>query len=740
VNIIFIQLVFHFSFLILILIILPAFAQTNQEIDNTISWIIGSIIILVFVIGGYLAFKIFNKKSTKFKTSTMLDPEQLRAVQHPYDKPLAVTAGPGSGKTRVVAERVKDLILNQGVDKEKILCITFSGAAQKTMIDRLNEDSDLKNQGISFTKKTVSTFHSYCYDVLELKEYKTKQFDPVFVIKKTNDNDNDREYTNEMKGWINEFKKNFHNHSFKKFGIDDESINKLVDGVSAFKREDRTINDLDKYLQKNISKISDEYLEKLEDLLKYFKLYENYLKKLKKYDFDDFLQITVNEKLVKDSLEKEIKTVDHLIIDEFQDNNYLQFEISKLLTPTGHITVVGDKNQSVYSFQGANIENFSNFTSHYKKSTSIHLKHNYRSTPQIVDLSNKLLENKSDFSESTTNNESGNKVNVLEFCNEKNEYEFFKTLVCSKINTLLKKRNNLESQITFSDFLIIARTNDIRKKIKRYLVEHGIPCRTKEYTTIEYASRKTSKFLEKFMKLNSLNWKSNCSELLKKLKISLDEENYMYSVLYCLTQEFIEKNKNTTLNEFQKYLKEPQKYKHILNAVEISTAHSVKGKEFPFVIISNSHEGCFPLKFQERELKVPKELLRYSSTNSEEDLHKEEERRLYYVAITRAMYELYITFSEKDGNEIPLTISEFVQSLNYSNDKQNINYQKVCDGEVINHDKHDKKNNSESSKSNSISDLKTIETNREDYIRNQMSAGVDPEKAGKYWDLKYSKQ
>ena len=100
--------------------------------------------------------------------------------------------------------------MNQGVDKEKILCITFSGAAQKTMIDRLNEDSDLKNQGISFTKKTVSTFHSYCYDVLELKEYKTKQFDPVFVIKKTNDNDNDREYTNEMKGWINEFKKNFH--------------------------------------------------------------------------------------------------------------------------------------------------------------------------------------------------------------------------------------------------------------------------------------------------------------------------------------------------------------------------------------------------------------------------------------------------------------------------------------------------------------------------------------------------
>ena len=157
-NIIFIQLVFHFSFLILILIILPAFAQTNQEIDNTISWIIGSIIILVFVIGGYLAFKIFNKKSTKFKTSTMLDPEQLRAVQHPYDKPLAVTAGPGSGKTRVVAERVKDLILNQGVDKEKILCITFSGAAQKTMIDRLNEDSDLKNQGISFTKKQLVHF------------------------------------------------------------------------------------------------------------------------------------------------------------------------------------------------------------------------------------------------------------------------------------------------------------------------------------------------------------------------------------------------------------------------------------------------------------------------------------------------------------------------------------------------------------------------------------------------------
>ena len=145
--------------------------------------------------------------------------------------------------------------------------------------------------------------------------------------------------------------------------IIEQSIEDFSEGVKAFKVENRIVQDLSEYLEQNKEDRSEEeFIQKLEDLLKYFKAYEQHLDELQKKDFNDFLLETV-EKLVGQFLKDEIKKYEHVIIDEFQDNNYLQFEITKKITPAdkGHITVVGDRNQSIYSFQGANVEIFNKF-------------------------------------------------------------------------------------------------------------------------------------------------------------------------------------------------------------------------------------------------------------------------------------------------------------------------------------------------------------------------------------------
>ena len=125
-------------------------------VNEVILGIIISIIILGMI---YVYFHFIKVKPLKFQTTTLLDSEQKNAVRYPYDKPLMVAAGPGSGKTRVVAERVKDLILNQDVKPEKILCVTFTRAGQKAMEDRLKTDKDLEKEGVKFPNNQVRTFH-----------------------------------------------------------------------------------------------------------------------------------------------------------------------------------------------------------------------------------------------------------------------------------------------------------------------------------------------------------------------------------------------------------------------------------------------------------------------------------------------------------------------------------------------------------------------------------------------------
>ena len=194
-----------------------------------------------------------------------LDAKQKKAVKHPYDKPLLVAAGPGSGKTTVVAERVKHLINDQHIDPDKILCMTFTVAGRHAMLDKINNDPDLKQSAKDQIDNQIRTFHSLCVELLLRPN--------IFQIKPNNDNDNEYNYEYEGKEWIRILKERMKDKSleFSKLGTlleVDEIIEQLIEGVSAFKKENLGVDDLKKYLAEHQDDLK-KYLAEHQDDLEY---------------------------------------------------------------------------------------------------------------------------------------------------------------------------------------------------------------------------------------------------------------------------------------------------------------------------------------------------------------------------------------------------------------------------------------------------------------------------------------
>jgi DNA helicase-2/ATP-dependent DNA helicase PcrA len=636
----------------------------------------------------------YSASKEKFVTSSILDKYQQQAVSFSTENPLLITAGPGSGKTTVVAERVKDLILNQNIDPEKILCVTFTKAGQQEMIKRFQNDKDLKNVEKIYPSKNIRTYHSLSYEYLRLN------YGQVFDLKRdANENENTSEYTDEGKEWKNKFKKDLTKFEFKKLDQNDETFEQLIYGVSAFKREKLGSNDLKNYLEQKSNIRDDPYLEKLRDLYKYFKKYQEFLLSKNQKDYDDLLFETVLKLKDKDNpvfRTNKRENIDYVIIDEFQDNNFLQFEIIKELTSSKNITAVGDQNQSIYSFQGASIELFKDFKTHYSNYGLISLKNNYRSTPQIVNASNNFLERTSEESnvKAITINPDGPPIHIREFNKKKTEYDYFIKLITSNVNQVIQ-RNHTEGnkRVNFSDFTILVRTNNERRSLKDYLVHQGIPCRTKGWTKIQYKDNRITNFIINFMGKNELKKESLVSELIKKLdtdhtemilkKIQLNfeeekrstEDNDIHEIIFCIANTFKNNLGDTPISKFNSYINNPTHPKwNYINAVEIRTVHSVKGEEFPYVIISNSNEKHFPLNFRERELKVPKELQQYKSNELEQVGFTKEESRLFYVAMTRAKFELFITYSLKDKDSKSLEQSRFIDLLKIKMESDGLDY------------------------------------------------------------------
>jgi DNA helicase II / ATP-dependent DNA helicase PcrA len=394
------------------------------------------------------------------------DKEKLLAIEH-TGSPLLVTAGPGSGKTRVITERIK-FLMKTGLKPSEILCLTFSEKAANQLKERLQEDDSIKEK-IDISEMEISTYHSFCRN---------------FLI------DNTESTGLGMKGGILDRPMFlvWGVQNIDKFGFDDhveignnaaELIEKMIDGISVFNDELITPEQLQNYVD---SKIKDpglikdieeyDYIHLLNNLVKIYREYVKFKKEIDVMDYDDLIveanNLLSNEKkpnVLKQTQEK----YKHILIDEFQDNNYAQFSIVKKITSNGNVTAVGDADQNIYRFQGAYTEIFKDFKKTYPNHTEVLLAKNWRNPKHVISISNQLLSQDKfrETKEIVPTKDDSQKVNVVECTSEFAQAEFIK----NKIKEI--KKDNPD--YSFSDFAVLSRKQRDGLNVAQILASEGIP-------------------------------------------------------------------------------------------------------------------------------------------------------------------------------------------------------------------------------------------------------------------------
>ena len=393
------------------------------------------------------------------------DSEKLAAIEH-TGSPLLVTAGPGSGKTRVITERIK-FLLKTGLKPSEILCLTFSEKAANELKERIQEDDDVKEK-IDISEMEISTYHSFCRHLLL---------------------DNTTHTGLGMKGGVIDRPMFlvWGVQNIDKFQFDEhieignnasEIIEKMIDGISVFNDALIPPEELEVFVQKRLqdpSLMKDveevEYIHLLDNLTKIYKEYVKFKKEKDVMDFDDLI-VESNKLLANKEKPHALKVAQekykHILIDEFQDNNYAQFAIVKKLVSNGNVTAVGDADQNIYRFQGAYTEIFQDFKKEYPDHTEIVLAKNWRNPKNVIAVSNQLLE-QDIFREAkkiVPTKDDSQKVNVIECSSEFAQAEFIK----NKIHELKK-----QTDCKFSDFAILSRKQRDGFNVAQILASDGIP-------------------------------------------------------------------------------------------------------------------------------------------------------------------------------------------------------------------------------------------------------------------------
>ena len=392
-----------------------------------------------------------------------LTDSQRKAVEH-LGSPLLVEAGPGSGKTEVVIERVKFLTQKGGFNPSEILCITFTVKAAEEMRNRLEDD------GIDTSQMTIMNYHAFYHELLEKNKSYTGLGHSKIVSRAT------------LLVWALE---NIDNFKFNdEIDISQNSISSeieaIIDGMSTFRDSLLSHEELQQYIDKKKSgtlsyRDADEviYVKKLENLAEVYKKCEEFKKRQDVMDFDDIIGFTyllLTDPTTKHVVERLKRTYKYVLIDEFQDNNFAQFEIAKQLVTDGNITAVGDSDQSIYRFQGAYPEIFEDFNKSFPNCTEILLDVNFRSPPSVVELSTELL--KQDPSrkpkELRSHKTSSEKVHVIG-CNVRHDQTEY---VKQNIQNLLDDK---KLKVSPRDIAVLSRKQIHGKDIAEGLTALGIP-------------------------------------------------------------------------------------------------------------------------------------------------------------------------------------------------------------------------------------------------------------------------
>lgn len=592
-----------------------------------------------------------------------LNEKQKEAVLH-KDGPLLIVAGAGAGKTKTVTHRIAYLIEN-GVSPENILAVTFTNKAAKEMLERVNHLI-----GGQTSKPTITTFHSLGVKILRENAEKiglTRYFvilddaDTNSIIKdclKDFSIDPKQSPVRMFKSIISKEKNNF--VSPEEFGRKASSPNGLI-----------------------IARVWQKYEEK--------KMKE------KSLDFDDLLVKTVELlQKNKDVLDKYQERWKYIHVDEYQDTNTVQYNLTRLLAAKyKNICVVGDGDQNIYGWRGADVANILNFEDDYENAKVVLLEQNYRSTKNIIAVANSIIKKNKTRKDKNlfTENEEGELISVFEAYNDKYEAEF----VADKITELLDKGVNP------NDIAVLYRANFQSRMFEEYMLKYSLPY---QVLGVRFFDRKEIKdvlsylraalnpdsssdirriinepkrglgktTVDKFLETGYEGLPSKTAikiksfyNILEKIKNFAENNPASETVAFAIRESGIEEDlKKAGLSDDMERLENARelitfatKYdemgplvgletlleeaalasdqdsltqkteKKPKNGVKLMTVHAAKGLEFEYVFIVGLEDDLFP----------------HGKKTMSRDYNEEEERRLFYVALTRGKKKLFLSYA-----------------------------------------------------------------------------------------------
>lgn len=575
--------------------------------------------------------------------------------------PLLILAGAGSGKTKVLTTKIGYLIEDIKVSPYNILAITFTNKAAKEMKDRIH-----LLIGDIAKNLQVSTFHSFGLKLLR-ENCDVLGYDRNFVIMDSDDS------LTVVKKILKEL--NYDPKVYNPRGIRNK--------ISSCKNEMIMPNDYSKYAVSEYEKV----------VLNVYEKYEDKLRRNNSVDFDDLLLLPIRLfRENKDILSRYQERFKYILIDEYQDTNEAQYILTKMISEKyRNITCVGDDSQSIYSFRGANYKNILNFEKDYKDAKTILLEQNYRSTKNILNAANCIIKNNKARKDKNlwTSNPEGEKIKYYRAYNERDEAQY----------TIRKIKEYINRGIDYQDIAILYRTNAQSRILEEEMLKENLPYRvvgsfyfysrkeikdliaylrlihnTKDNVsllrvintpkrgiglkTIENLTNKADLenksiydiidsgkelgFKEIIEKLREIKEDLTLTELIDKvldasgIRSELESEGTLEAEVRLenleefksITRSFEEREGLISLEDFLleiSLISDVEEYKDDANRISLMTVHSVKGLEFDNVFVVGMEEGIFP---HMNSLMETSEL--------------EEERRLCYVAVTRAKCELHL--------------------------------------------------------------------------------------------------
>jgi DNA helicase-2/ATP-dependent DNA helicase PcrA len=644
-----------------------------------------------------------------------LNKKQIEAVET-IDKPLIITAGPGSGKTRVLIEKIKYLI-KSGYKDHEILALTFSKKAAFEIEDRLSD-----NLGF-LSSLEVSTFHAFCEKILR-ENANLARVSSNFVL------------MDQMEAFV--FMKE-HIFDFKISDILRPASNpySMIDRILTFisKLEDEYISPLE-FSKFDLNEISEDERPLYRDLQNLYTEYFDLKIKNSRLEFNDVIFLVVdlfsnNKKILKKYQER----YKYILVDEYQDTNYIQnLLITYLASEHKKITVVGDRNQSIYKFRGAALSNFNSFEKNFPDFLELDLKSNYRSYQDVSDAAFSLFNLPS--MDSLKGYKKGS-IEILNFEDERSEIEYIK-------DEILKLHEN---GVRFSDIAILLRSNIYITYFKEVFEKSQIPFYTKGSISFTKSAEIKDlialvRFLEdqtddisffRVLNISIFNLQENeISQFiagarenklpyftyLEKLNkeaivsgIQNNRLNHLYEILNNLLNEnvhmhdkvidFLDRSsyfeyihsfpdssiKRANIDNFialllrfrdngesniSKYIQYIDKvsFDEIetgtnYDGVTISTVHGSKGTEYDYVFLPYLVKDRFPSREKGGDFKIPESLLKEKIEESESD---DEEKRLFFVGVTRTKEKLYLSYSNfYEGLKREKKKSEFLDTIVESN-------------------------------------------------------------------------